>query len=283
MGIRNIFNRFVVGLERLLEPSIPHPTEEKEYGNVGEVDFIREIKSHLPNCKIKKNVIIHTLEGNAEIDCLILYENKIFAVEIKSWKGSIFEQDACFVQHKKDQWTGEVHSKNHKSPFKQLGRAIFLLRKQITEPVWINPIVFFKGADFVEINSDNVWFDNREDFVSYIIKDGKNTRYDATNFFNNCVAADYLYYNFKHQPVTCIICDEFLNFKTEMGRTISRCDIKEIKINHYWSYDELKIFTFSRKMYSLKRENSYVHIIDNGQKKKYSLRKVDYIKLADVI
>ncbi len=283
MGIRKIFHKFVVGFERLLEPSVPQPTEEKRYGNTGEVDFIREIKSYLPDCKIKKNVIINTLEGNAEIDCLILYKNKIFAVEIKRWKGSLYEQDGCFIQRKYEKWTGEVHNKNHKSPFKQLGRAIFLLRKKFPEYVWINPIVFFKDADFIEIDSDNVWFNNIETLVSYVVKDGKNTRYDATAFFNKCVAADYLYYDSKRQPVACIICDEFLNFKTKTGKTISRCDIKEIRINHYWSYDELKILTFSGKIYSSKREKSYVHIIDNGQKKKYSLSKLDYIKLGDVV
>ncbi len=83
----------------------------------------------MPDCKIKNNVIIHNSYGNAEIDCLILYKNKIFAVEVKRWKGKIVEKNDCFVQKKIDKRTGEVHIEKRNFPFKQLKRAIYLLRK----------------------------------------------------------------------------------------------------------------------------------------------------------
>ena len=147
MGIGNFFHKIGIGFTRLGENSIPHTTQAKRYGNWGEDEFVYQIRTHLPNCQIKRNIVIQTLEGNAEIDCLILYNNKLFAIEIKRWKGQLTECDGQFVQRKLDRWTDEIHTKVHKSPFKQLGRAVYLLRKQIPDNAWINNIVFFDLAE----------------------------------------------------------------------------------------------------------------------------------------
>ena len=97
------------------ESSIPYVSEAKRYGNNGEDTFVHMLRSELPACQIKRNVIVMTSEGNAEIDCLILYQNKLFAIEVKRWKGSITETENGFLQEKIDRWTGEIHSKYQKS------------------------------------------------------------------------------------------------------------------------------------------------------------------------
>ena len=50
------------------EPSIPYTSEAKRYGDWGEDEFVLAIQSRLTDCRIKKNIIIQTVEGNAEID-----------------------------------------------------------------------------------------------------------------------------------------------------------------------------------------------------------------------
>ena len=146
MGIRKFFHKLKIGFLRLCapEPVIPYKSEAKRYGDFGETEFLNNIQRLLPDCKIKKNIVIQMAEGNAEIDCLILYKNKLFAVEIKRWKGKLIEQNGKFTKDKYDRWTDEIHTEIYKSPFKQLSRAVYLLKKQIPDNVWINNIVFFE-------------------------------------------------------------------------------------------------------------------------------------------
>ena len=120
MGIRAFFHKIKMGFVRAGESSIPYVNEAKRYGNYGEDEFTYMLRRELPSCKIKRNIVISTAEGNAEIDCLVLYENKLFAIEVKRWKGCLTEREDGFLQEKTDRWTGETHTKLLKSPFKQL-------------------------------------------------------------------------------------------------------------------------------------------------------------------
>ena len=175
MGIRAFFHKIKMGFVRAVESSIPYVNEAKRYGNYGEDEFTYRLHRELPSCKIKRNVVISTSDGNAEIDCLVLYNNKLFAIEVKRWKGCLTERDDGFLQEKTDRWTGEMHTKLLKSPFKQLGRAIYLLRKQIPIKAWVNAVVFFEDDELESVSafSDNVWFDRYQDLVDYISNDGK--------------------------------------------------------------------------------------------------------------
>ena len=262
------------------ESSIPYTTQAKKYGDWGEDEFVYAIESRLPGCKIKKNIIIQTSEGNAEIDCLILYKNKLFAIEVKRWKGQLVERDGDFIQYKRDRWTDEIHTKIHKSPFKQIGRAIYLLRKENPENAWINSIVFFEEADRIEADSDSVWFDDIDDLTYHIQNDGKvSWSNNAERFFDKCIASDYLYCNSWGKSLHCIVCDESLRFTTPEG-ALTRNDVDSISIVHHWSYDELKIKTVSGRVFSVNRENDHIVVYDNGYKYRYALCKLDYIKLG---
>ena len=279
MGLRSFFHKIKIGFTRRSEPSIPYTTAAKKYGDWGEDEFVYAIQSRLPDCQIKKNIIIQTSEGNAEIDCLILYKNKLFAIEVKRWKGQLVERGGDFVQYKRDRWTDEIHTKIHKSPFKQLGRAVYLLRKQIPDNAWLNTIVYFEESDCIETESDNVWFDDIDELVSYIVNDGKASWGNANAFFEKCIAADYLYCNSWGKSLHCIIYDESLRFTTPEG-VLTRKGIDSISIIHHWSYDELKIKTISGRVFSVNRENDYIVVNDNGYKYRYALCKLDYIKLG---
>lgn len=281
MGLKSFFHKIKVGFTRMGEPSIPYTTQAKKYGDWGEDEFVEAIQSRLIDCKIKKNIIIQTTEGNAEIDCLILYKNKLFAIEVKRWKGRIVDNDGNFVQYKRDRWTDEIHTKIHKSPFKQLGRAAYLLRKQVPDNVWINTVVFFEESDYIETESDNVWFDNINELISHIISDGKISRgNNASAFFEKCIAADYLYSTSWGKSLHCIVCDDSLRFSSS-NETLNRHNIQYILISHHWSYDEVKIVTRSGAQYVVNIENGSIYVIDNGYKYRYALCKLNYIHLGN--
>ena len=89
MGIRAFFHKIKMGFVRAGESSIPYVSEAKRYGNYGEDEFTYMLRRELPSCKIKRNVVISTSKGNAEIDCLVFYQNKLFAIEVKRWKGRL--------------------------------------------------------------------------------------------------------------------------------------------------------------------------------------------------
>lgn len=187
MYIKRILKKVFGVLFDFLCEIFAHPSQAKRYGMHGEDDFCHRLKRRIPSAKIKQNIRIETKEGRGEIDCLILFENKIFAVEVKSWKGQSIEEDGYFVQKKTDIWTGEVHEKHHRSPFAQLNRAIYLLKKQIPGNVWINGIVYFEGAERVTASEEYPWFLDMDEVCRYIKKDGRTSRKkEAEGFFHRC-------------------------------------------------------------------------------------------------
>lgn len=282
MGIRAFFHKIKMGFVRAGESSIPYVNEVKRYGNSGEDEFTYRLCRELPSCKIKRNVAILTPDGNAEIDCLVLHHNKLFAIEVKRWKGYLTERDDGFLQEKTDRWTGETHTKLLKSPFKQLGRAIYLLRKQIPIKAWVNAVVFFEDDELESVSafSDNVWFDRYQDLVDYISNDGKvSFGTSANDFFERCVPADYLYANAWGKSLQCIINRTTLRFKTPQG-DISADNIDSIRISHHWSYDELHITMADGSIKTITLENAKIQVSDNGRISTYALCKLDYIELG---
>ena len=282
MGIRAFFHKIKIGFVRAGESSIPYVNEVKRYGNSGEDEFTYRLCRELPSCKIKRNVAILTPDGNAEIDCLVLHHNKLFAIEVKRWKGYLIERDDGFLQEKTDRWTGETHTKLLKSPFKQLGRAIYLLRKQIPIKAWVNAVVFFEDDELESVSafSDNVWFDRYQVLVDYISNDCKvSFGTSANDFFERCVPADYLYVNARRKSLHCIINRTTLRFKTPQG-DISADNIDSIRISHHWSYDELHITMADGSIKTITLENAKIQVSDNGRISTYALCKLDYIELG---
>ena len=282
MGIRAFFHKIKIGFVRAGESSIPYVNEVKRYGNSGEDEFTYRLCREFPSCKIKRNVAILTPDGNAEIDCLVLHHKKLFAIEVKRWKGYLTERDDGFLQEKTDRWTGETHTKLLKSPFKQLGRAIYLLRKQIPIKAWVNAVVFFEDDELESVSafSDNVWFNRYQDLVDYISNDGKvSFGTSANDFFERCVPADYLYANAWGKSLHCIINRTTLRFKTPQG-DISADNIDSIRISHHWSYDELHITMADGSIKTITLENAKIQVSDNGRISTYALCKLDYIELG---
>ncbi len=79
-----LFHKIGVELKRVFSSSsIDAISEEKSYGNDGEIEVEEELQRLIPNCIIKSNVMVHTSKGNCEIDLLVSYDNKLFVIEVK--------------------------------------------------------------------------------------------------------------------------------------------------------------------------------------------------------
>lgn len=282
--LKNFFHKIKTTIIRATNPSIPYVDDIKRFGNEAEDDFIKSLILELPSCEIKRNIIINTPNGNAEIDFLILYENRLFAIELKSWKGVLIETEDSFVQEKRDKWTGEIHTKYLKSPFKQLKRAIYLLKNSSKVDAWINPIIYFYNEELesIIIDSEDDWFDNTKDIVNFIINNDNKSSKNAKTFFDNCICADYLYSNFFDKSISCIINRPTLVFKTE-EYTIPPEKINYITIKHHLTYDELYIVLIDNSTEIVRVENGSIDVDVNGFKKTYFLSKLDHIKLGSII
>ena len=280
MGIRSFFHKLEIGFIRLLTPSLPNNSEAKRYGEIGEDTLVRTLQLRLPACKIKQNILIQSAEGTAELDCLVLYQNKLFAIEVKRWKGDLYESESGFVQKKCDRWTGEIHCERHRSPFKQLSRGIYLLRKQNPHRAWVNPIVFFEDADRVSVGEGQVWFCKISHLLSYITEEGRTSDpREAARFFDCCVAADSLYANGGGCVRKGIVCEESLRFSTPAG-VLTRREIRSISITHCWAYDELAILTADERLHRIIVENGSLLMEENGYVKSFPLCRVDKIRLG---
>lgn len=282
MGIRSFFHKVKMWLVRSREPSIPFVNSVKRYGNSGEDTFIYLLRQHLPACKIKRSIVISTSEGEAELDFLVLYENKLFAIEVKRWKGRIVEDEDGFTQYKTDRWTDEIHKKHLKSPFKQLGRAIYLLRKQIPINAWINDVVFFEddGLEYVSITSDKACFCDYQKLSDYIRNEGKSSSgTNAESFFEKCASADCIYSSAWNKSLRCVINRQSLDFSDINGR-IPVDSIDHIRIYHHWYYDELHVTLTNGSERVVKAENAKIQVNDGGFVRSYSLCKMDCIFLG---
>lgn len=279
MGFVMLFYKLKTGISRLFAPSIPTTSQAKHYGDYGENQLSKELLQKLPGCRIKQNIMIDTPQGKAEIDCLVLYKNKLFAIETKHWKGALHEQGDSFIQDKTDRWTGEIHSKVHKSPFKQLGRSIHLLRTSIPDQAWVNGITYFADADSVCVNSENIWFQDINQLCQYIQNSGKESNHPQ-GFFQKCIVADTLSAKGGKNTLHCVICDSSLQFQTSRG-VLFRKDIVSIRIFHHFTYDALFIQLKNGKELRITRDNSKIRIVDNGKYYHYPLCKLDYIEIGN--
>ncbi len=277
-----IFHKLKVGLSRIFKSSsVDYTPEEKRYGNSAEFGLQHYLKSSIPNCRIKNNVMVSLPEehGNAEIDCLVLYEDKLFAIEIKHWKGHVIEQDDGFHIYKQDRYTEDVWEKVLKSPFRQVNRAVSMLKKQTNNRDWIQTIVYFEGTASVEASSDGVWFDNASELAEYILGFEKRYKSDGNiQCFQSAVAADFIYSGV-YRNLHCLIEDASLKFCID-GAMFTRADIYWIDIEQHFSYDDLLLHLRNGGVAKVKIENGKIYAVENVIRREYSLCKIDRIVLG---
>ncbi len=278
----SIFHKLKVGLGRIFNSSsVEYTPEVKRYGNVAEFGLPIFLKSRIPNCQVKSNVVISlpNEKAQAEIDCLVLLEDKLFAIEIKHWKGDIVECEDGFHIYKQDKYTDDVREKVLKSPFRQVGRAVSMLKKQTNNRDWVQTIVYFQDAASVQVLGNDVWFDDASLLADYII-DYQNRHRSNGNIqcFCSAIAADFIYSG-TYRNLHCIIDDRSLCFDIH-GGALTKQDIYWIDIEHHFSYDNLYIHMRNGNTVTTKIENGRIYATENNIRREYSLCKIDRIALG---
>ncbi len=277
-----IFHKLKVGFDRIFNSSsVAYIPEDKRYGNEAEFWLPSFLKSSIPNCQVKSNVVISlpNERAQAEIDCLVLLEDKLFAIEIKHWKGSVIEREDGFHIYKQDKYTDIVREKVLKSPFRQVGRAVSMLKKQTNNQDWIQTIVYFEGASSVQVLGDDIWFDNASALVDYIINYQSRYRSNGNiQCFRSAIAADFIYSS-TYRNLHCIIDDISVCFNIG-SVSITRKDIAHINITHHFSYDDLHIYLRNGSTATTQVENGRIYATENNIRREYSLCKIDSIVLG---
>lgn len=277
-------HKFAVGLKRTFGGhSIDYVSEQKSYGNHAEDDFLDLFKNALPDATIKSNVMVDTSKGRCEIDALVRYKNKLFIVEVKHWKGVLTEQNGYFICDKADKYTYETHTKEVKSPFGQVKRQAYLLKEMTKSNPWLNTIVFFCDADEVKASDENVWFVDFYELVDYIKNGGRNSYPDQIEkCLAKCKTADYIYSSsfWGEKNLHCIIEPSSLVFDCS-GKTITKDNIKKIRINHHFSNDVVMIELRTGGISTTTIENGSIQVFEGGVYQTYSLAKIEWIIIGD--
>jgi len=279
-----LFHKLVVGLKRRFNSSsMDYLSEEKIYGNDGEDNVKDALIRALSDCEIKNNVIVNTSDRNCEIDLLLRYKSKLFIIEVKHWKDSISEHSGVIIQEKVDKWTDDVYKKEPDSPFAQVKRQINLLKQSTNTSPYINGIVFFADAEVVNLSNEHVWFSDVFDMIDYIKTSGHISNfYEVSNCFNKAIESDYLFSNtfFGEKSLHCIIDEKSLIFNIRDKR-ITKEDIKEINIDHFFSYDSVIITLKNGEKTTTELENHEIVVLENNLKNKYSFSKIQKIILGN--
>lgn len=279
-----ILHQLAVGFKRIfIGRSIPHVSGQKSYGNQGENDFLNDLRASLPEAVIKSHVMVETNKGRCEIDALVRYNNKLFLIEVKHWKGVLIENEGYFISKKEDPYTAEIYTKEVKSPFHQIKRQAYLLKEMTHSNPWLNTLVFFCDCEQVNASDANVWFDDFYQLVEYIKNDGKSSSPEEIDkCLFECKTADYIYASalFGEKNLHCIIDPSSLIFDCS-GRKITKDDIKKIKIEHHFSYDDVIIVLKTSEILTTTIENGSIRVLDNGVYHTYALAKIKWIWIGD--
>ncbi|MBR0385621.1 MAG: NERD domain-containing protein [Erysipelotrichaceae bacterium] len=277
-----LLHKLKIGIRRVLQSNNDHVNSMKLYGNHGELSFYTELYKSLPaSAEIKRNIIVRSENRDAEIDLLVIYNEKLFAIELKRWKGMITNHGDVFYQGKvNERGSGLIHRKKVRSPFKQLARSIYLLKESTIREVYINPIVYFLDNDDVHVHADSPWFNDIDRLVRHIKNEGRRSRHeDIETFVGWLTIGDKTYgRNDKHE-VTGIINSYSLQFETA-DRVIKKTDIDYIMVNHHFSYDDLDIHLRNGEAVTVQKDNGSMIMEHDRVHDTFYYSKIDLIVIG---
>ena len=113
-------------------------------GYLGERKFSKvldkKLKSH---CIVLFGLLLESKNNLFQVDCLLIYRNEIFLIEIKNYIGDFYVQD--------EKWYVCSSDKEIKNPLHQLERSAYLLREFLSTyglKYRVNPYVVFINNEF---------------------------------------------------------------------------------------------------------------------------------------
>lgn len=279
-SVNHFFHDLLLIGERAFAESLPYETQQEVYGKQGEKSVYQTLVDSLPDARIYKNVlIIDNSQVKGEIDILLLYNKKIFAIEVKHWKGSVYQKNNIYYQEK------NCETKTVRSPFAQLHRNIYFLKKSCLFNGWINDIVYFEDADDILLSDENVWFDNYEALISYIQYDGEVSKdTDTPKFIGSLVCADELLSSklFGEKSYLCRVKQKCLRLKDFQQNVVelNLSKVKLLNITHHIKYDEVYVIFENQTIQTLISDTQNITVLNHdGTESYFGLSKIDKIQL----
>lgn len=276
-NIRNFFKRIGVGINRATGSSLPFTPPEKKVGNYSEVEVYNALRAKLPEATIIRNICLDSDTAKGDIDLLIIYEQKVFILELKSWRGSIYQEGDNFFQNK-DSSSGINYTNERVNPFSQIKRNLFQIKQQFSN-IWFTPVILFIKTDSVDINQDIPWFTDIEELLTYIdtVQVRTNQESDISAIIKKVQSYDKLVSStWFGKELSCIINENSLRFYLNQ-QEISKKDILSIKVKHHFSYDDAFITLKNTQEIKIRLENHKITYKENGKMKVVSLSKIDVI------
>lgn len=279
IAVRNFFKKFVIGIKRINGDSLPFTPTNKKVGSHAEIEVFNEIKQLLPNASVIKNVCIDEKLAKGEIDFVIVYKTKVFILELKAWRGRIYQEKEYFYQNKESS-IGEVYTNEISNPFKQIKRNLYHIKQRFPN-VWFEPLVLFVGPDDIEINESIKWFISVSELVNYIKWCNTNTThgYNIFELIKNIKSYDVITSSLSFgREIFCIINDSSLKFTVD-SKIIKKTNIQSIRINHHFTYDDVEIKLINKEIIKVQLENYKIVYSQNEKRYSVSFSKIDYIEV----
>lgn len=278
-GIKNFFKKVGTGISRSSGSSIPYTPAEKRVGNYGEEEVYDSLSRALPEATIFRSVVLDENLAKGEIDFLVIYKFKVFVVELKTWRGDIYQEGEQFYQDKESS-AGETYTNELGNPFRQVKRNVYLIKQQF-KSIWFEPAIIFIEADSVNIDGDISWFESIDSFVNFVKNSNIRTNHDyqVASMIKKIKCYDKMIgKSWFDKELSCIIDEESLHFVIN-GKEIFKKDILSIRVNHHFSYDDVSIELKNHERLETRMDNYQITYRENGKRYKASFSKIDSIAI----
>lgn len=275
--IKSLFQKIGLGISRATGSTLPFTPTKKKVGNYGEVRVYNELKTKLPEATIIRNVCIDSELAKGEIDFLIIYQAKVFVLEVKSWRGNIYQDGDQFFQDKESSG-GDSYTNKQVNPFKQIKGSVFQIKQQFHN-IWFEPVILFIRTDSININRDIEWFTSVDELVNYI--NTVDVRTNKENHINSLIKNVRSYdkmtsSSWLGKELSCIIDESCLRFIIN-EKEITKNDIISIKVKHHFSYDEGLITLKNNEEIVFRFDDHKITYRNNEKSHVVSLSKIDAI------
>ena len=270
--------------KRTFSKNVPYEEDWEIYGDEGEKYVQCELNKLLPNANIFCNILtINDDRVIGEIDTLVILDDKIFAIEVKHYRGDIYEENGELYQDKPN---AECVTRLPRNPFKQIKSNVYKFKNiNNGEDYWINEAVFFVGADSIDIVSYDNWFTNIDCLVEYMLNEGrpsKRTSIDYVVSKINC--RDEIIGRGLWSKKRCDrIIRDVLTFENAEGQNvdIDLHNVKKIIVEkHRMSRDDLAIIMRDDSSIQVVATDTTISVKDYlGNIERYMFSKIDAVYL----
>lgn len=276
LSFKKFLNNFRLFIKRRRGNGVEYEKEVQRYGRENEDKFFTQLRNALPiQSDIFKNVLIcdnDVVKG--EIDYLIIFNDKFFAIELKGYVGEIEKSGDELVQYK------DCDIKYYKSPTKQLNTNVYLFKKFYGIKSYVQDAVFFNEGQIKEGGEiDENWFFDFDELMKFISERGKSCYIgEREKLKKEIVCQDEILSN-GNADKGRIIYNKFL-VKNSDGKDVvlKLQNVSYIKIKHKLLTDELHVIDTCGKVSVFTAQNSYLDLKNHkGEEKRYAMSKIDDI------